>query len=62
MSTKPFPQRPNLEFDRKQARKLLQDFRARDPDAIARFEVPVMEEMHEVGGDVGPATLPMPVP
>jgi hypothetical protein len=33
---RPLPARPSLEFDRKQARRLLRDIRALDPDALRR--------------------------
>jgi ankyrin repeat protein len=37
MITRPIPPRPSLEFDRKQAKALLDDVRAGEPTAVARF-------------------------
>jgi hypothetical protein len=37
MAARPIPPRPSLEFDRKQAKSLLDAVRAGDPSALARF-------------------------
>ena len=37
MPSRPIPHRPSLEFDRKQARALLEAARRGDADAVARF-------------------------
>jgi ankyrin repeat protein len=54
MATRPIPPRPSLEFDRKQAKALLDAVRAGDPAALARFRTH-HPRFHDAGSRAGRA-------
>src|SRR5262245_20935140 len=54
MATRPIPPRPSLEFDRKQAKALLDAVQAGDPSALARFRA---HHPRFTGGDPRAAAL-----